>query len=58
MNDVEVSFPRAGNWMFVCFMEDGEPGNPDHFAIGMVKAFSVRWDGVGRPLLRAARRLR
>jgi hypothetical protein len=42
VNDVEVTFPRAGDWLFVCFLQDGEPGNPSHFEIGMVKAFSVR----------------
>jgi hypothetical protein len=42
VNDVEVAFPRAGNWVFVCFISDGEPGNPSHFTIGMVKSFAVR----------------
>jgi hypothetical protein len=42
VNDVEVNFPRRGNWVFVCFVQDGEPGNPPHFSIGMVKAFRVR----------------
>lgn len=41
-NNVELSFPRAGNWLFVCFVGDGEPGNPSHYTIGMVKPFRVR----------------
>jgi hypothetical protein len=42
VNDVELNFRRGGNWVFVCFIADGEPGNPPHFTIGMVKAFRVR----------------
>jgi len=42
VNDVELSFPRGGDWVFVCFLQDGEPGNPSHYTIGMVKAFGVR----------------
>ena len=42
VNDVEVSFRRPGNWLFVCFIPDGERGNPPHNTLGMVKAFSVR----------------
>jgi len=42
VNDVELSFPRRGNWLFVCFLEDGEPGSPPHFTLGMVKPFRVR----------------
>jgi hypothetical protein len=41
-NDVEVRFPRAGDWLFVCFIGDGERGNPSHNTLGMVKAFRVR----------------
>jgi hypothetical protein len=41
-NDVEVRFPRAGDWLFVCFIGDGERGNPSHNSLGMVKAFRVR----------------
>ena len=42
VNDVEVDFRRGGNWVFACFIADGEAGNPLHFTIGMVKAFRVR----------------
>lgn len=42
VNDVEVAFPRAGDYVMVCFLSDGERGNPSHNTIGMVKAFSVR----------------
>jgi hypothetical protein len=42
VNDVEVEFGRGGNWVFVCFIGDGERGNPSHFTLGMVKAFTVR----------------
>jgi hypothetical protein len=42
VNDVEVDFGRRGNWVFVCFIGDGERGNPQHFKLGMVKAFTVR----------------
>jgi hypothetical protein len=42
VNDVEVDFGRRGNWIFVCFIGDGERGNPSHFTLGMVKAFTVR----------------
>ena len=38
----EVDFGRRGNWVFLCFVEDGEPGSPPHNTIGMVKAFRVR----------------
>jgi hypothetical protein len=41
-NDVEVSFPRGGDWILACFIGDGEPGNPSHNTIGMVRAFTVR----------------
>jgi hypothetical protein len=41
-NDVEVRFPRAGDYLFVCFIGDGERGNPSHNTLGMVKAFRVR----------------
>jgi hypothetical protein len=46
-NDVEVRFPRPGNWVFVCFIEDGEPGDPPHNTLGMVKAFRVGGTGAG-----------
>jgi hypothetical protein len=42
VNDVEVDFGRRGNWVFLCFVEDGEPGSPPHNTIGMVRAFRVR----------------
>jgi hypothetical protein len=42
VNDVEVEFGRRSNWVFVCFIGDGERGNPQHFKLGMVKAFTVR----------------
>jgi hypothetical protein len=41
-NDVEVRFPRAGDYLFACFIGDGEKGNPSHNTLGMVKAFRVR----------------
>lgn len=41
-NDVEVRVPRAGDYVMVCFLGDGERGNPSHNQLGMVKAFSVR----------------
>jgi hypothetical protein len=41
-NDVELRFPKKGDWLFVCFISDGERGNPSHNTLGMVKAFSVR----------------
>jgi hypothetical protein len=41
VNDVEVDFRKPGNWVFACFMEDGE-GGAVHNTLGMVKAFSVR----------------
>ena len=41
VNDVEVDFRRPGNWVFACFMEDGE-GGAAHNTLGMVKAFRVR----------------
>jgi hypothetical protein len=46
-NDVELRFPRRGNWVFACFIEDGEPGNPPHNTLGMVKAFRVGGTGAG-----------
>jgi hypothetical protein len=42
VNDVEVDFGRRADWVFVCFIGDGERGNPSHFTLGMVKAFTVR----------------
>jgi len=42
VNDVEVDFRRPGNWVLVCFVEDGERGDPPHNTLGMVKAFRVR----------------
>lgn len=42
VNDVEVNFPRAGNYVMVCFLEDGERGNPPHNTLGMVTPFRVR----------------
>jgi hypothetical protein len=42
VNDVEADFGRRGNWIFVCFIGDGERGSPQHFTLGMVKAFTVR----------------
>ena len=42
VNDVAFTFPRGGNWVLACFLEDGEPGNPEHNTIGMVRAFRVR----------------
>lgn len=42
VNDVEVNFPRAGNYVMVCFISDGERGNPEHNTIGMVTPFRVR----------------
>ncbi len=42
VNDVEVKFPRAGNYVMVCFVEDGERGNPEHNTLGMVTPFRVR----------------
>jgi hypothetical protein len=42
VNDVEVNFGRPGRWVFTCFVEDGEPGSPPHYTIGMVKPFRVR----------------
>jgi len=41
VNDVEVNFRKPGNWVFACFMEDGE-GGASHNTLGMVKAFRVR----------------
>jgi hypothetical protein len=46
-NDVRLRFPRTGNWVFVCFISDGEPGNPEHNTLGMVKAFRVGGTGAG-----------
>jgi hypothetical protein len=46
-NDVELRFPRPGNWVFVCFVSDGEQGNPEHNTLGMVKAFRVGGTGAG-----------
>ena len=42
VNDVEVNFQRPGNWVFACFIEDGERGNPPHTSLGMVRSFRVR----------------
>jgi hypothetical protein len=42
VNDVEVNFPRAGNYVMVCFVSDGERGNPEHNTLGMVTPFRVR----------------
>jgi hypothetical protein len=42
VNDRELSFPRAGNYVMVCFIEDGERGNPEHNTLGMVTPFRVR----------------
>jgi hypothetical protein len=42
VNDVEVRFPRAGDYVMVCFLSDGERGNPPHNTIGMVTPFRVR----------------
>jgi hypothetical protein len=42
VNDVEVNFPRAGQWVLACLISDGEPGDPPHNTIGMVRAFTVR----------------
>ncbi len=42
VNDVEVNFPRTGNYVMVCFLQDGERGNPEHNTLGMVKPFRVR----------------
>lgn len=41
VNDVEVNFRRPGNWVFACFLSDGERG-AEHNTLGMVKAFRVR----------------
>ncbi len=41
VNDVEVNFRKPGNWVFACFLEDGERG-AQHNTLGMVKAFRVR----------------
>jgi hypothetical protein len=42
VNDVDVDFRRGGDWLFVCFIEDGEPGSPPHYTLGMVTPFRVR----------------
>jgi hypothetical protein len=42
VNDVEVRFGGAKDWVFVCYVGDGERGDPPHYGLGMVKAFSVR----------------
>jgi len=42
VNDVEVNFPRTGNYVLACFISDGEPGSPGHNKIGMVTPFRVR----------------
>jgi hypothetical protein len=42
VSDVEVNFRRPGNWVFACFLSDGERGNPPHNTLGMAKAFRVR----------------
>ena len=41
VGDVEVNFRRPGNWVFACFLSDGEGGAP-HNTLGMAKAFRVR----------------
>jgi len=41
VNDVEYEL-RPGTYLMICFIGDGEPGNPGHNEIGMVKAFRVR----------------
>jgi hypothetical protein len=41
VNDVEVDFGRGGNWIFICFIGDGERNDPSHFTLGMAKAFRV-----------------
>lgn len=42
VNDVEVNFPKAGNYVMVCFISDGERRDPPHNTIGMVTPFRVR----------------
>jgi hypothetical protein len=42
VNDVEVNFPRSGNWVLACFIEDGRRGNPPHNLLGMVRSVRVR----------------
>jgi hypothetical protein len=42
VNDVEVNFPRPGNWVLACFIEDGGRGNPPHNLLGMVRSVRVR----------------
>jgi hypothetical protein len=42
VTDVEMNLARPGNWVFVCFISDGERGNPSHNTLGMVKAFRAR----------------
>jgi hypothetical protein len=42
VSDVEVNFRRPGNWVFACFVSDGERGNPPHNTLGMVRGFRVR----------------
>ena len=42
VNDVELDSGRRGNWVFVCFIGDGERGSPSHYTLGTVKAFTVR----------------
>jgi hypothetical protein len=42
VNDVEVNFPRSGNWVLACFLEDGRRGNPPHNLLGMVRSVRVR----------------
>ena len=42
VNDVEVDLPRAGHYVMVCYVSDGEPGRPSHNRLGMVTPFRVR----------------
>jgi hypothetical protein len=41
-SDVEMQFPRAGDYPPLCRIADRERGDPPHSTLGMVKAFSVR----------------
>ena len=40
--DVQAAFARTGRYVLVCFLEDGERGNPSHSTLGMVETFRVR----------------